>query len=61
MLEEGPHSAWPCWRESARVAWTSVEEACRATLHTVLRDEADPGRTRQYARLHGFYSSPMPH
>lgn len=56
-VEEGPAFGVALLAGVSQGAWTSVEEACRATLHPVLRDEADPGRTEQYARLHGFYSS----
>ncbi|BCW97621.1 MAG: xylulokinase [Armatimonadota bacterium] len=56
-VDEGPAFGVALLAGVSQGAWSSVQEACRATLTTVERDEPRPGAVERYAPLHAFYSS----
>lgn len=56
-VDEGPAFGVALLAGVSQGAWSSVQEACRATLSTVERDEPQAKAVERYAPLHAFYSS----
>ncbi|MEJ5298213.1 MAG: xylulokinase [Armatimonadota bacterium] len=56
-VDEGPAFGVALLAGVSQGAWSSVQEACRATLATVERDEPRADAVERYAPLHAFYSS----
>lgn len=56
-VDEGPAFGVALLAGVSQGAWSTVQEACRATLSTVEREEPGPEAAQRYAPMHAFYSS----